>query len=139
MVFGIFKRKAIVFTRKKAVKKTRATKKKLVKKIQKAKKPLKKKAAVKKTPAKRTPTAPALEIVGKVTHYFPHVKAGVVKLKRPLVIGDNIHILGHTTNFKQTITSMQINNLPIQQAKKGDEIGILVKRRVRHNDTVYRL
>ena len=77
-------------------------------------------------------------IIGKITHYFPHVNAAVIKLKLPLKIGDNIHIKGHTTDIKETVTSMQINRTPITAAKKGDEIGLLVASRVRGGDKVYK-
>lgn len=77
-------------------------------------------------------------IVGIVMHYFSHVRAGVVKLKAPLSIGDVIKIKGHTTDFTQEITSMQINHVPINKAKKGQEIGLLVDSRVRQHDIVYK-
>lgn len=137
MVFGLFKKRTVVLTRKKtiATSKNKRTKKGLGQ----VKKSLKKKTTAKRKTIKQIPAVPTLEVVGKVTHYFPHVKAGVVKLTMPLTIGEKIHILGHTTNFKQTVTSMQINNVPIKEARPGDEIGLLVKSRVRHNDVVYRL
>lgn len=141
MVFGIFKKKGpVVFTRKKTAARKTIKNKKIAKRPIRVKRALKKKAAGKKvSKIKKAPAISALEVVGKITHYFPHVKAGVIKLERPLAIGDNIHILGHTTNFKQTIKSMQIDNVPIKDTKPGDEIGLLVKSRVRHNDVVYRL
>lgn len=79
------------------------------------------------------------EAVGKVTHYFSHSKAGVIKLEHPMSIGDKIHIKGHTTDFKQKVASMQVMGKPITSAKEGDEVGILVKDRVRAQDTVYKI
>ena len=80
------------------------------------------------------------QIVGKVTHYFPHVKAGVILItKGRISLGDTLQIKGHTTDLKQRVNSMQMNNMPIKEAKAKDEIGLLVKSRVRHNDTVYKL
>jgi putative protease len=113
----------------------------------------KRKAAGRKKPAKRSgkrraaakakvakPKEASLEKVAEVTHYFPHVKAAAaLVLKDGLKVGDNIYIKGHTTNFKQAITSMQLDHVPIQEAKKTQEIGILVKSRVRIGDTVYRI
>ena len=64
--------------------------------------------------------------------------AAVIKLKAPLAIGDTIKIKGHTTDFTQGITSMQIDRTPINQAKKGQEIGLLVNSRVRQHDLVYK-
>ncbi len=78
--------------------------------------------------------------IGVVTHYFPKVKAGVVKITSGSVkIGDTIRIKGHTTDFKQRATSIQINNKPVQKGQLHKEIGILVKGRVRIKDTVYKL
>ena len=75
-------------------------------------------------------------VVGVVTHYFPKVNVGVIKLKAPLVEGDNIKIKGHTTDFTQLVTSMQLEHGGISSAKKGQEIGLLVASRVRQHDVV---
>jgi len=81
-----------------------------------------------------------LEKVGTVTHYFPRVKAAaVLVLKDGLKTGDSIYIKGHTSNFNQTVTSMQLDHVSIQAAHKGQEIGILVKSRTRIGDTVYKV
>ena len=76
------------------------------------------------------------KIIGVVTHYFPHVQAAVVKLRKPVSVGDAISLKGSTTNFEQKIESMQIDHVPIKKAKKGDEIGLQVKDRVREHDLV---
>ena len=138
MVFGLLK--------KKMLKKSKKSKKKVVKRktARKAKRP-KKRGTGKRQ--KRTVIAPKgkkavleLQLVGEITHYFPHVKAGVLKVSgSELNVGDTLHIKGHTTNFKQKIASMQIEHVSIKRAKKGDEIGLLVKRRVRIGDSVYRI
>lgn len=75
-------------------------------------------------------------VVGIITHYFPKVRAAVVKLKIPLSIGDLIKVTGHTTDFTQTVTSIQIDKIPINLAKKGQEVGLLVNSRVRQHDVV---
>lgn len=80
------------------------------------------------------------QLIGRVTHYFPHVNAAVlVVTKGTLKLGDRILIKGHTTNFEESIESLQIDREPISQAKKGDEIGLMVRERVRENDLVYKL
>ncbi len=80
------------------------------------------------------------EPIGEVTHFFPHVKAGVIKLKRDtLSAGDTIYIKGHTTNFEQKVSSMQVNHSPIEKASKGQEVGMKVKSKVRHGDKVYKV
>ena len=127
--------------KKKTVRRKKVSKKRVVKKITR-KKVVKK--VIKKSVKKARKAAPRVKkvegkVIGKVTHYFPHVNAGVIKLKAPLAVGDTIKIKGHTTDLTQTITSMQIDRVPITQGKKGDEIGLLVDSRVRGNDIVYKV
>lgn len=76
---------------------------------------------------------------GIITHYFTKVRAAVVKLSLPLSIGDKIKIKGHTTDFAQNIESLQLDKMPIKNAKKGQEIGLLVNSRVRQGDIVYKV
>ncbi len=128
---------------KKAVKKAvkKASKRRPIKKKAVNKKPhLKKKPALKKKPvAKKTPKKQEGNLIGLITHYFPHVQAAVIKLKGPLTMGDTVKIKGHTTDLTQIITSMQIDRVDISNAKKGDEIGLQVSSRVRQNDKVYKV
>ena len=79
------------------------------------------------------------EEIGKITHFFPHIPAGVIELKGALAVGDTIHIKGHTTDLTQVVDSMQIDNKPVQQGKRGDDIAIKTKDRVRIHDTVYKV
>ncbi len=102
------------------------------------------KALKSKSKAGKTKTAKDIEIslekIGKITHYFPHVNAAAVKLlKSGLSIGDNIYLKGHTTDFKEQVRSIQLDHQPISEGKKGQEIGLFVKSRVRIGDSVYRI
>jgi hypothetical protein len=82
----------------------------------------------------------SLEKIGQVTHYFPHVNAAAVKLlKSGLKVGDSIYIKGHTTDFKELVQSIQLDHATIPEGKKGQEIGLLVKSRVRQGDKVYKI
>jgi translation elongation factor EF-Tu-like GTPase len=117
-------------TAKKAVKKT------LIKKgASKKKDTLKTRKRIIKKPTKKQEG----NLIGSITHYFPHVQAAVIKLKGPLKMGDTVKIKGHTTDLTQIITSMQIDRIDISNAKKGDEIGLQVSSRVRQNDKVYKI
>ena len=79
------------------------------------------------------------EKVGKVQKFFAKPSVAAVEVTAgPLRIGDTLHFKGHTTDFEETITSMQVNNQPVEEAKPGDLIGIKVKERVRENDIVYK-
>ena len=99
-----------------------------------------KKAAAQKMRKAVTGVPSSYEKVGEVSHYFPHVNAAAIKIaKKSIKVGDEIYLKGHTTDFKETITSIQLDHAPIQEGKKGQEIGLLVKSRVRIGDTVYKL
>lgn len=136
MFFGLFRSKPKMVK----VKKTKAQKPKLKKKTIAIKT---KKQAVNKTGRTKKTLKPKLatpQLIGKVTHYFPHVRAGVILVsKGTITAGDTLYIKGHTTDLKQKVKSIQINNTAIKEAKPGQEIGILVKSRVRGNDLVYKL
>jgi hypothetical protein len=123
--------------KRKPAKKKPAKKKAVVRKKTVGKKPIKKRAT-KKVVTKKKVIKKGEKPIGVITHYFPQVRAAVIKLKAPLIVGETIKIKGHTTDFKQTITSLQIDRVPIQSAKKGDEIGVLVDSRVRQHDAVYK-
>ena len=75
--------------------------------------------------------------IGKITHYFEKVQVAVVELSGKLKVGDTIHIKGHTTDFTQKVSSMQVEHEDIETAKSGDSLGLKVSERVRLNDKVF--
>jgi hypothetical protein len=77
--------------------------------------------------------------VGKVINYFQKIQVGVVELSDTLRINDSVQIEGAHTSFDQTITSMQIDNKPIEKADAGQLVAIKVVKRIRLNDLVYRV
>jgi len=79
------------------------------------------------------------EKIGKITHYFSHIGVAVVEIEKPLHVGDKISIEGSTTNFQQTVDSMQIEHDKIQEAKPGQAIGLKVNDRVREGDVVFKI
>lgn len=126
------------------------------KRITARKAPAKRRPASKKKGAKKAPRktagkkavrraakggeALALEKIGEVTHYFPKVKAAAVKImKGTLAVGATIRIKGHTTDFEERVGSIQLDHITIDEGRQGQEIGLLVRSRVRAGDTVYRI
>ena len=101
--------------------------------------PAKKKLVAKKTAKKVLKKAePKKEKpVGEVTHFFGKIKVAIVKFKVPTKTGVEVWFRGSTTDFKQTIQSMQFDHKPVGVAKKGKEVGIKVKKQVREGDVVY--
>jgi putative protease len=101
--------------------------KKTVKKATKAK--VSKKKVIKKVKAEKP--------IGKVTHFFDHISVAAIKLLAPLKVGDIVRIKGHVTDFVEKVESMQIEHVNVLKAKKGDEIGIKVKDKIRDHDYLY--
>ena len=79
---------------------------------------------------------PEVEI-GKISDFFARPVVAGIELTGPLKPGDTIRIHGHTTDLTMTVTSMQINNVTVQEARVGDSVGIKVTDRVRRGDVVY--
>lgn len=80
------------------------------------------------------------EKIGIVEHFFTNVNVAAVRLTNgELKIGDIIHFVGSTTDFKQKIDSMQIDRKSVEIVKSGDDVGIKVKERVREHDVVYKI
>src|SRR5262249_29159936 len=144
------KGKAKVKAKKAPAKKKSPAKKKVLKK---AAAPKKKAAAARKKPAPRPAAkpkpkpveapvrgpAPGEVRVGVVTHYYGHLSVAAVKLEVALAVGQTIRVLGHTSDFKQRVDSIQIEHEQVQEAIGGDEIGIKVAQHASEHDVVYRV
>jgi selenocysteine-specific translation elongation factor len=77
--------------------------------------------------------------IGKVCDFFARPVVAGIDLTGNLKVGDKIKIKGHTTDMELIISSMQINNANVNEAKAGDSIGIQVLDRCRKGDTVYKV
>lgn len=79
------------------------------------------------------------ELIGKVVDYYGKIGVAAIELTGNLKVGDKIHIKGHTTDFEQTVDSIQIDRQGVPEAKAGDSIGIKVKEYCRGKDSVYKV
>ncbi len=78
--------------------------------------------------------------IGEVIKYFGKIGVAAIRLSEgSLKVGETIHIVGHTSDFTQSIDSIQIENKNVQEAGPGADIGIKVKDRVREHDVVYKV
>lgn len=77
--------------------------------------------------------------VGEITHYYDKIGVAVVKVLAPIKVGDRIKISGHEKEFDQEVTSMQIEHQNINEAKKGDDVGMKVDQPVKDGDEVYKI
>jgi len=99
--------------------------------------PAPKPAAV--VPARPEPL-PGEELIGVVTHYYGHLSVAAIRLESgSLSVGDTIRVLGHTSDFRQRVESMQIEHQPVTEAGRRQEIGLKVTEHVRENDDVYKV
>jgi putative protease len=76
--------------------------------------------------------------IGKITHFFSKIGVAVVELTGTVKVGDTILIKGAHTEFEQTIDSMQIEHESIQEAGKGQSVGLKVDQKVHENDAVFK-
>lgn len=77
--------------------------------------------------------------IGKITHYYGNIGVGIIELSDTLKLGETIHIKGYTSDFTQTIDSMQIEHANVSQAQAGDVIGIKVSQKVHPHDKVFKV
>ena len=75
--------------------------------------------------------------IGEVTHFYGHLNVAIVKFNKAVKVGAEVKFKGATTDFNETISSMQFEHKPIEAAKKGQEVGIKVNGKVREGDEVY--
>ncbi|MDD5144561.1 MAG: hypothetical protein PHW72_00270 [Candidatus Pacebacteria bacterium] len=125
------KKKTAVRPKKKPVKK--ASVKKTPKKAIVVKKTVKKE---KKGLARRA--TPEGKLIGKIIHYFDNIKVAVIGVSGTLKVGDNIRVVGgENTDFSQKVDSMEIDHEKVKVVKKGGEVGLRIKERVRDGYKVY--
>ncbi|HVQ60493.1 MAG TPA: hypothetical protein VMS53_00270 [Burkholderiales bacterium] len=90
-------------------------------------------------PARPQPL-PGEEPIGIVTHYYGHLSVAVLRLDTgTLHVGDTIRILGHTTDLRQKIQSLQIDHETVDEVGRRLEFGLKVAAHVREHDVVYKV
>lgn len=80
------------------------------------------------------------EQVAVIVKFFAKPSVAALEVTNGTIkIGDILRYKGHTTDFTEEITSMEIDNQAVVEAKVGDLVGVKVKERVRENDKVYKV
>ena len=118
--------------------KVKAKKSKKAKKVVKAKRPIAAKKKNGKTKPKTAKAPKQGKPIGKVTHFYGNISVAIVKFNQKVAAGTVLHFKGATTDFNETVKSMQYNHESIAIAPKGKQIGIKVKKKVREGDLVYK-
>ena len=77
--------------------------------------------------------------IGRVTHYYSHLNVAVLERMDHLKVGETVHFLGHTTDFTQRVTSMEIDHHHVVAVNPGDNVALKVTEPVREHDVIYRV
>ncbi len=80
------------------------------------------------------------QLVGTVVHFFKGPSVAIVRLSEgELAVGDRVRFRGHTTDFTEQITSMEVNHQKVEHARAGEEVAIQVADRTRQHDQVFKV
>ncbi len=77
--------------------------------------------------------------IGVVTHYYGKLGVVIVKFNQAFSRGGRLHFLGATTDFEETVKSMEYDHKSIEEAKKGQQVGIKVGGKAREGDEVFKV
>ena len=78
--------------------------------------------------------------IGVVTHYYGKIGVAAIEITDgSLAVGDTIHILGHTSDWEQSVDSIQLEHEQIEEATVGMAVGIRVDDHAREHDKVFKV
>lgn len=78
-------------------------------------------------------------LIGKVTHFYNRIGVAVVELAGELRVGDQIAIIGHTTEVAQPVESLEIDHHKIASASVGQEVALKTWEIARAGDLIYKI
>ncbi len=77
--------------------------------------------------------------IGEVTHFYDRLSVAVLKLTEPVCVGDVLHLLGHHTDFRQRVESLQIEHQEVIEAGPGQDVAVKVAQKVHPGDAVFKV
>ena len=77
--------------------------------------------------------------LGKVIHYFDKAMVAVVRLTDSLKTGETVKFVHGESEFSQPVDSMEVEHQKVEEAKKGDVIGLKIGGKAREGSQVYKL
>jgi len=79
--------------------------------------------------------------IGKGRHFYPKTKIGEFEIEAyNLSVGDKILIQGPTTGSQEAeVISMMVDDIPAQEAKKGDILTLPISFKIRPSDKLYKV
>jgi putative protease len=76
--------------------------------------------------------------IGHITHFFSKISVAVLELSLPLAVGDQILVKGPSTDFEQTVESIQIDRKALPRAEDGQSVGLKLAQPAKEKDVVYK-
>lgn len=76
--------------------------------------------------------------IGSIIHYFQKINVAIVELSLPLSVGEHILIKGPSTDFEQTVDSIQVERKSIHRAEGGQSVGLKLLQSARVKDVVFK-
>lgn len=76
-------------------------------------------------------------LVGRVVHFYDKIEVAIVKLEKNLKVGDRLKFVKGDNSFEQEVSSMQVEHEQIENAKKGQEVGIKINKKAPEGTMVY--
>lgn len=77
------------------------------------------------------------DLVGKVIHYYDKISVAVIKLSKPLKVGNSVKFIHGENEFTQSIESMQLEHVQVESGKKGQEVAVKVDKETKSGTQVY--
>ena len=82
---------------------------------------------------------PSMEVVGRIERFYAKPSVAIVALSATLRVGERLYLKGHTTDFQQSVESLEVDHQPVREAQACQTVGLKVAQRCRPHDVVYRL
>ena len=78
--------------------------------------------------------------IGYISNFLNKISVAIIEMTDgTLAVGNTIHILGRSTDFTETVSSMEIDHVSVDTVKKGDSLGLRVSENPRRKDKVYKV
>ena len=78
--------------------------------------------------------------IGYISNFLNKISVAIIEMTDgTLAVGNTIHILGRSTDFTETVSSMEIDHVSVDTVKKGDSLGLRVSENSRRKDKVYKV
>jgi len=77
--------------------------------------------------------------IGHITHFYDRISVAVLSLSDRLNVGDRVYITGHSTDFEQDVTSMEIEHQKVASVGPGDEVALKVIEPAKKGDSIYKV